>query len=86
MSASDSQLENGFTKSTRPTDQTPLLREYSASDASSVSNESDGSGVPLVEEKSTAALLLILGGVWLGVFLAALGTYSSEILRIGCFY
>lgn len=49
-------------------EQTPLL-----GDASQHAGTGDGSGVPLAQERSTKELILILGSIWVGVFLAALG-------------
>ncbi|KAJ5899374.1 hypothetical protein N7495_004118 [Penicillium taxi] len=50
------------------TEQTPLLRD--ADPASSPAENQE----PLAEEATTKELLLILGSIWLGVFLAALDT------------
>lgn len=51
----------------RATEQTPLLRE--ADPASDPADEQ----APLAEEASFNELIVILGSIWLGVFLAALG-------------
>jgi hypothetical protein len=45
-------------------EQTPLLRDAS---------ESNAQDTPLSDEPSTKELIWILGSIWLGVFLAALG-------------
>ncbi|PKY03034.1 MFS multidrug transporter [Aspergillus campestris IBT 28561] len=50
-------------------EQTPLL-----GDSSQHAGTGDGSGVPLAQERSTKELILILGSIWVGVFLAALDT------------
>ncbi|KAI9925211.1 hypothetical protein ASPWEDRAFT_164322 [Aspergillus wentii DTO 134E9] len=50
------------------TEQTPLLGETAQPD------ESEEPEVPLAKEPSTKELLLVLGSIWLGVFLAALDT------------
>lgn len=52
-------------------EQTPLLRD--APDA----NEN----TPLPQEPSTKELIWILGSIWLGVFLAALGKQSDSFVR-----
>lgn len=49
-------------------EQTPLLR-----DSSQHAGTGDESGAPLARERSTKELILILGSIWVGVFLAALG-------------
>jgi hypothetical protein len=45
-------------------EQTPLLRD---------APESNAQDTPLSDEPSTKELIWILGSIWLGVFLAALG-------------
>lgn len=52
-------------------EQTPLLRDSPDGDA----NEN----TPLPQEPSTKELIWILGSIWLGVFLAALGMYSNTL-------
>ena len=55
-------------------EQTPLLRD---------SPNGDGSeNTPLPQEPSTKELIWILGSIWLGVFLAALGMHSNSSRRI----
>lgn len=51
-----------------PSEQTPLLRDDPASIAA-------GDQEPVAEEPSTRELIVILGSIWVGVFLAALGKY-----------
>lgn len=55
-------------------EQTPLLRDTEAPNASP-----DGQDQPAAEEISTPKLILILSSIWLGVFLAALGTHAGPI-------
>ncbi|PLN75849.1 MFS multidrug transporter [Aspergillus taichungensis] len=50
-------------------EQTPLLR-----DSNQHAGTGDESGVPLAQERSTKELVIILGSIWVGVFLAALDT------------
>ncbi|KAJ5993607.1 hypothetical protein N7451_009331 [Penicillium sp. IBT 35674x] len=52
-----------------PTEQTPLLRDADPANAGSADGES-----PATEEVSTKELIIILGSIWVGVFLAALDT------------
>lgn len=54
-------------------EQTPLLRDSPNGDA----NEN----TPLPQEPSTKELIWILGSIWLGVFLAALGAHSNSFRR-----
>jgi hypothetical protein len=42
-------------------------------------SSNEANEVPLAEEPSTAKLILVLGSIWLGCFLAALGVYSHEL-------
>ncbi|KAJ5613036.1 hypothetical protein N7510_006230 [Penicillium lagena] len=55
----------------RATEQTPLLREDAAADQAQQQNNAP---VPLRKEASTRELVVILGTIWIGVFLAALDT------------
>lgn len=50
-------------------EQTPLLQDQTQN-ATATPQESE---VPLAEEPTTKELLLVLGSIWIGVFLAALG-------------
>ncbi|KAJ5168588.1 uncharacterized protein N7482_004182 [Penicillium canariense] len=50
-------------------EETPLLRDVSPANAGQANDQE-----PLAEERSTRELILILGSIWLGVFLAALDT------------
>ena len=58
-------MSAGDTAREPASEQTPLLRDSPNSDA----NEN----TPLHQEPSTKELIWILGSIWLGVFLAALG-------------
>lgn len=51
-------------------EETPLLRDADACEVQPNGQE------PLTEERPTKELILILGSIWLGVFLAALGEYT----------
>lgn len=51
-----------------PTEETPLLRE----DVEQQPERNDANGAPVAQEPSTRELVLVLGSIWLGVFLAAL--------------
>jgi hypothetical protein len=68
--------------STRPAEaaneESPLLGRPPSADQGEASTgegnvRDDEAGVPLAEEPSTAKLILVLGSIWLGVFLASLG-------------
>ncbi|KAF3389300.1 Multidrug resistance protein fnx1 [Penicillium rolfsii] len=50
-------------------EETPLLRDADPAHAGETAEQ-----VPVTEERSTKELILILGSIWLGVFLAALDT------------
>lgn len=54
-------------------EQTPLLREQTQPPGTNA-HEHDDSAVDPGQEPSFKELILILGCIWLGVFLAALGT------------
>ena len=56
-------------------EQTPLLGDQTP-DATVTPQESE---VPVAEEPTTKELLLVLGSIWIGVFLAALG--MSDLFR-----
>jgi hypothetical protein len=56
---------------THATEQTPLLRDDPAADQDQQPNDAQ---VPLRKEATTKELVVILGTIWIGVFLAALGT------------
>lgn len=60
----------------RATEQTPLLGE--ANPATDRAEEA-----PLAEEASFKELIVILGSIWLGVFLAALGMLACHNLNCG---
>lgn len=59
-----------------PTERTPLLRDgrpaQPGGEEAAAAREAEGSDVPLAKEPSAKELVLILGSIWLGVFLAAL--------------
>ena len=55
------------------TEQTPLLRDESLQHAVADAAGTQESQVPAVQESSTKELILVLGSIWVGVFLAALG-------------
>lgn len=64
---------NGTEPTRAPTtEQTPLLRDADPA------NSASGEGQPEPEEPSTRELIIVLGAIWVGVFLAALG-------RVPCF-
>jgi hypothetical protein len=52
-------------------EQTPLLRDAS---------ESNAQDTPLSDEPNTKELIWILGSIWLGVFLAALGKSGLRLI------
>lgn len=52
-------------------EETPLLR-----DAHAACEVQPNGQEPLTEERPTKELILILGSIWVGVFLAALGKYT----------
>lgn len=58
------------------TERTPLLGDVPSAASS---DESEEPRTPLSKEHSTKELILILGSIWLGVFLAALGMIPSTI-------
>ena len=60
------------------TEQTPLLRDESLQHAVADAAGSQESQVPAVQESSTRELILVLGSIWVGVFLAALGNGLVE--------
>ena len=60
--------------STHATEQTPLLRDAPADDQDQPQNHAQ---VPLRKEATTKEMIVILGAIWMGVFLAALGTRRS---------
>lgn len=76
---------NGIVASTSATERTPLLRDgRQGGDAAEAQNgeagstqEVEGSDIPIAKEPNARELILILGSIWLGVFLAALGTFIS---------
>jgi len=75
--ASEVESSNGVAA----TEQTPLLRDNRDGGAAEAQN---GGAVaseetPVVKEPTTKELVLILGSIWLGVFLAALGTRTLAI-------
>lgn len=51
-------------------EQTPLLGDRSPNEQAVPSVDSE---VPLADEPSSKELILVLGSIWVGVFLAALG-------------
>lgn len=59
------------------TEQMPLLRENTQQHAPPGTAATQDSEVPLAQEPSTRELVLILGSIWVGVFLAALGMITS---------
>ena len=59
-----------------PSEQTPLLR-----DDSSASINTPDRQEPAVEEPSFRELIVILGSIWVGVFLAALGKCMKYTLH-----
>lgn len=59
-------IENAVARA--PTEQTPLLRDADPANSGSADGES-----PATQEVSTKELIIILGSIWVGVFLAALG-------------
>ena len=54
-------------------EQTPLLRDETLQHAVADAAGTQESQVPSVQESSTKELILVLGSIWVGVFLAALG-------------
>jgi hypothetical protein len=59
-----------------PTENTPLLQPVD--DISAQQNRTTTSDTPIiVTEPSTRGLVLVLGSIWIGVFLAALGIDST---------
>ena len=59
-----------------PTENTPLLQPVD--DISAQQNGTTTSDTPIiVTEPSTRGLVLVLGSIWIGVFLAALGIDST---------
>lgn len=67
------------------TEQTPLLREETQQYAPPDTAATQDSEVPLAQEPSTRELVLILGSIWVGVFLAALGMITgTEFSRFVC--
>ena len=60
-----------------PSEQTPLLRDADPANARPADGQAQRGQEqePAPREISTQKLILILGSIWLGVFLAALGTY-----------
>lgn len=56
---------------TAANEQQPLLQDPAEADHGTIQRQSDGT--PLAEEPTTARLTVVLGTVWVGVFLAALG-------------
>jgi len=70
-----------------PTERTPLLRDgrpaQPGGEEAAAAREAEGSDVPLAKEPSAKELVLILGSIWLGVFLAALGMYCTFDLSLG---
>jgi hypothetical protein len=70
-----------------PSESTPLLRDNSFAENGVVSSvnaaasgETEGSEIPLLQEPTVKELLLTMSSVWVGVFFAALGMTSDEIL------
>jgi len=72
--------------STRAEDQadserTPLLKSnggpVSSQDGQAAEQDASQSDTPLAEEPSTLKLAIILGSVWIGVFLNALGMLAA---------
>lgn len=55
------------------TEQTPLLRDETLQHAVADAAGTQESQVPSIQESSTKELVLVLGSIWVGVFLAALG-------------
>lgn len=55
-------------------EETPLLHDADPAHADETSGRE-----PLTEERSTKELILILGTIWLGVFLAALGMLVDSL-------
>lgn len=51
-------------------EETPLLREAGPAHEGETTEQE-----PVIEERATKELILILGSIWLGVFLAALGMF-----------
>ncbi|EYE92134.1 putative MFS multidrug transporter [Aspergillus ruber CBS 135680] len=64
------------------TEQTPLLREETQQYAPPGTAATQDSEVPLAQEPSTKELVLILGSIWVGVFLAALDTTIVATLTV----
>lgn len=64
------------------TEQTPLLPEEISQAAARVPEEAQDSNAQLAQEPSTKELILVLGSVWVGVFLAALGIDFPKPTRI----
>lgn len=59
-----------------PSEQTPLLRDDGPDSISSPDRQE-----PVVEEPSIRELIVILGSIWVGVFLAALGKCTKYTLH-----
>lgn len=64
------------------TEQTPLLREETQQAAARGPEEAQDSDASLAQEPTTKELILILGSVWVGVFLAALGMDVTKPARV----
>ena len=58
-------------------EQTPLLGEQPVS-----VRPSEESPVPLVKDPTTKELILVLGSIWVGVFLAALGMIFNSVISV----
>jgi len=69
--------QDGSTSSPPPayTERDPLLQDdISTRQNGTTTSGAIGSDTPVATERSTKGLILVLGSIWLGVFLAAIGT------------
>lgn len=78
MTGVDLQTADSYGPHAMPvTEQTPLLREDTQQHAPPGTAATQDSEFPLAQEPSTRELILILGSIWVGVFLAALGMIAG---------
>lgn len=71
-------MSTGDPERTRVTEQTPLLREVEPVPVDR--GEEEEEEAPLTDGASVKELIVILGSIWLGVFLAALGIMHGPVL------
>ena len=82
MTGVDLQTADSYGPHAMPaTEQTPLLREETQQYAPPGTAATQDSEIPLAQEPSTKELVLILGSIWVGVFLAALGMITGLNFR-----